>query len=108
MARYLNAKQILYACNTLLRPSRMGLLVKARRVWLAHAPSKVTEGEMNHRRAWEALLPARVRGVTGCPRRLLKATFDSAVGRDDLGSAYQLVTMCGGRRSSHAVRSSSS
>ena len=49
---------------------------------------------MNHRRAWEVLALVKAHGVSGCPQELLKAAFDFAVQRGDLGWFDQLSLYC--------------
>ena len=49
---------------------------------------------MNHRRAWEVLALVKAHGVSGCPQELLKAAFEFAVWRGDLGWVDQLRSYC--------------
>jgi len=106
MARYLSAEQLSHACDAFLASSRMGLLVEARRVWLERTtlPIKASEGEMNHRRAWEVLALAKANGTRGCPQELLQAAFDFAVEQGDIGWVYQLGLYCDDARWPEALR----
>jgi len=96
IAHYLSAEQLSHVCEILLGASKKELLAEARRVWLERAtpPHDIAEGEMNHRRAWEVLALVKAHGVSGCPQELLKAAFEFAVWRGDLGWVDQLRSYC--------------
>ena len=103
---YLADEQLSQLCDALLRAGEVGALADIRQAWLERDPFPVEigAGEMGYRKAWDALALARLGGVSNCPQSLLRAAFDFALSKGDLGWVYQLGVCCDDERWAKTIR----
>jgi len=96
---YFSDEHFSLLCETLLSQGDLTALVSIRRSWLEHAvAAEIPDGEMDHRTAWGILALAKALGTSGCPQDVLRAAFDFAMQRNDLGWVCQLGAYCDDER----------